>query len=391
MEPVDDLKLAREGDERVTPIELIFDVVFVLAFSEVTAFLVREQSWTGLLQAMIIIALLWRGWFGFAWLTSVTDPESTAVRTAIFGAMSAFAVMALIIPQAFGKQVSANHDELLVFGFVYAYGVIRAVHLYLGLRASKGDRFVRPSVIRTSIGGLIAIVLLLIGCVTGPTVAGYVLWILAVIADYSFAFIFTRFRWRLVPSRFAERHGLIVIIALGETVLAAGAGAEAADVNDPPTLALAVVAVALLASLWGAYFDGTQIAAEQALLAAQPGKQQNDLARRAYSLLHFPLVMGAVLIAIGPKSAIAHPAEPFDSYVASAFFGGLAMFLLGHVGFEYISTKRLNVPRLVLGLVMIPMIAFGTARPAWESLVFASLTLALVVTPQRILGKRFSA
>jgi low temperature requirement protein LtrA len=297
--------------------------------------------------------------------------------------MGAFVVMALIIPAAFGREASADPNGRIVYGFVVAYIVIRMVHVFLGMRASRGDPQARGTVIRTSIGGVIAGLLLLWGCSAGSLIGGHVLWGLAVIADYAFAFIFSRFGWRLVAGRFAERHGLIVIIALGETILAAGVGAEHADVNDPPTLGLAMIGVALVASLWGVYFDGTETAAECALVAAPAGIKQNTMARRAYSLLHFPLVVGAVLIALGPKFAIAHPAEPFGLHVASAFFGGLALFLLGHVGFEYVTTKRLNVPRLAVGLLMAGLIAFGTVRPSWESLVLAASIMGVLVSGQR--------
>ncbi len=345
--------------------------------------MVREQSWLGVIGGVVILALLWRGWFGFAWLTSIVDPESTTVRLAIFTAMGAFVVMALIIP-AFGRQSPVDrHGVRLVYWFIAAYVVIRLVHIFLGLLASRGNPRSRRTVIQTSIGGAIAAVLLVLGPSAGSLIGGHVLWALAAIVDFAFVFIFSRLGWRLVAGRFAERHGLIVIIALGETILAAGAGAEAADLTHPPTLVLAVVGSVLLATLWGVYFDGTEIAAERALVAAPAGIKQNTLAGRAYSLMHFPLVLGTVLIALGPKSAIAHPHEPFQSHIAGAFFGGLALFLLGHVAFEYIATRRLNVPRLAVGLLALPFIEFGVVRPAWESLVFVTAIMAVLVSAQR--------
>lgn len=373
----------REGDERVTPIELILDVVFVLAFSAITAFMVLDHSWHGVFDALVILALLWRGWFGFAWLTSITNPESTAVRLAIFTAMGAFVVMALIIPRTFGSLAAQNHTRFLVSWFVVAYVVIRLVHIYLGLRSSRGDERSRRTVIRTSIGGAIAVVLLVSGVAVESIIASHVLWLLAVIVDYTFAFIFARFGWRLIAGHFAERHGLIVIIALGETILAAGVGAQNADLTDPFTIGLALLGVGLLATMWGAYFDGTEIAAERALVSAPAGLRQNIVAIRAYTLLHFPIVVGTVLIALGPKSAIAHPHQPLQAHTAGAFFGGLALFLLGHVGFRYITTKRLNVPRLSVGLLMIPLIAVGMARPAWESLVLVTAVMVALVSKQR--------
>lgn len=378
-----DRDAALAGVERVTPIELILDVVFVLAFSEITAYTVREQSWLAVFDAVLFLAMLWRGWIGFSWLTSIVDPESTTVRLAIFTAMGAFVVMALIIP-ALGRQSPVDHHSgWLRYEFVAAYLVIRVVHTFLGLRASRGDERLRATVIRTVVGGAIAAVLLIAGCLTSSVVAAHALWVLAVVADYVFTYVLGRFVWRLVAGRFAERHGLIVIIALGETILAAGAGAEDADLTAAPTLVLAVVGLVLLATLWGAYFDGTEIAAERALVSAPAGITQNTLARRAYSLAHFPLVVGILLVALGPKTAIAHPHEPFPSHIAGAFFGGLALFLLGHVGFEHITTRRTNVPRLAVGLLVLPLIAVAVVRPAWESLVLATAIMAVLVSAQR--------
>lgn len=384
------LGVMREATERVTPIELILDVAFVLAFSEITAHVAREQSWLGLLDAVIILAMLWRGWLGFAWLTSITDPNSTAVRIAVFTAMSAFVVMALVIPDFGNADPSMHHQERLVYGFVGAQVVVRFINLFLGLRVVRGDERARGAVIGTSIGGVVSVALLFAGCSAGSLFLTHFLWTLAVIVDYVFPIVFIPFRWRLVAGRFAERHGLIVIIALGETIMSAGVGMEHIPDTDTTTLLLAVVSVVLLAALWGAYFDGTETAAEHALVSASAGMEQNTLASRAYSFLHLPIVAGAVLIALGPRAAIPQPGEPFESYIAGAFFGGLALFLLGHVGFEYLTTKRLNIPRLAVGLLMFSLIGFGMVRPAGESLVLATSVMAVLVLTQRILrGERF--
>lgn len=395
MAPTEHFKLAREGEERVNPIELILDVVFVLAFSEITAFTVREHSWLGVLDAVLILAMLWRGWFSFAWLTSIIDPNSTAVRIAIFTSMSAFVVMALIIPQAFGNLAGLEPGGPLVFGFAIAYIVVRLVHLFLGVRASRDNDQLRSLALRAFLFGLLSAVLLLYAPTAPTKEIGYSCWIVAVVGEYVVDMVirqrgwidisFHRYGWRLMPGHFAERHGLMVIIALGETILAAGVGADLADANDPPTLALAVVSVLLLATLWGAYFDGSEIAAERALVNTPAGKQQIALAFRAYTLLHLPIVVGIVFLALGPKSAIAHPYEPLEQHTAYAFFGGLALFLISHVAFTYLTTRRLDIARLIVGLIMVALIAFARVRPSWESLVLATAIMLVLVGGQRFL------
>ena len=379
--------LAREGNERVAPIELILDVVFVLAFSECTEHMVHEGSWLSVGDAVIILALFWRGWSGFTWFTSAVDPQSTFVQLAIFTAMGAFGVMALTIPRSFGHHAFWNADGRMVYAFVAAYAVIRSVHFGLGLLVSRGDDLLRTTVNLTAIGGLIAIVLLICGAAV-PGVGGYVLWALAVVADYAIVFLVRRFGWRnamhqgratLAAGHFAERYGLIVIIALGETIL----GAEGAVLNTL-TVLLGLTGVALVAALWGTYFDGTDTAAEHALVRAPVGVTKYTLARWGYSIMHFPLVVGVLLIALGPKTTVAHPNHPFESQIAGAFFGGLALYLIGHAAFGFIMLRRLNVPKLAVGLLMAALIPFGIVRPAWESLALATLLMTVLVAAQRL-------
>jgi len=366
-------KPAPSGDERVMPIELILDVVFVLAYSQCTAYMVDRGSWLGIGDGLIVLALLWRGWVGFSWFTSALDSNSTVVRLTIFTGMGAFVMMALSIPRAFGD---------LAYSFVAAYAVIRLMHMGLGLLTSRRDEQFRTTVSRTAIGGVVAVALLGLGAfIDGP--GGYLCWALAVVADYAIAATFSQFGWRLNAGHFAERHGLIIIIALGESILAIGVGAEVADISAR-TLMLSLTGVVLVACMWGTYFDGTDTAAEHALVRTPRGIKQNTLARRAYSLLHFPLVVADVLVALGLKSAIAHPDHPFEPHVTAALFGGLALYLITHVAFGYTATKVLNRPRLAVGLLMAALIPLGTVIPAWAALVLATAILAVLVAAQRL-------
>jgi low temperature requirement protein LtrA len=302
--------------------------------------------------------------------------------------MGAFGVMSLTIPRAFGHHAFWNADGAMVYAFVAAYASIGLIHFGLGRLASKDDDLLRTSVNRSAIGGLTAVVLLTFGAAV-PGVAGYVLWGLAVVADYAIVFVVSRFGWRnadyetratLAAGHFAERYGLIVIIALGETIL----GAEGAALTIR-TLVLGLTSVALLAALWGTYFDGTETAAEHVLVRAPVGVEKYTLARFGYSVMHFPLVVGTLLIALGPKAAVTHPFHPFPGHIASAFFGGLALYLLGHAAFGVIMLKRLNTPKLVVGLLMAALIPFGLVRPAWESLVLSTVIMAVLVTAQRLI------
>lgn len=163
--------------------------------------------------------------------------------------------------------------------------------------------------------------------------------------------------------------------------------AEGAAVLNARTLLLGLTGMALLAALWATYFDGTDTAAEHALVRAPVGVKKYTLARWGYSVVHLPLVVGTLLIALGPKAAIAHPDHQFESHIAGAFFGGLALYLIGHAAFGYIMLRRLNVPKLVVGLIMASLIPLGIVRPAWESLVLATSIMTLLVAAQRFSGR----
>jgi low temperature requirement protein LtrA len=365
-------KLARTGDERVTPIELILDVVFVLGFSQCTEYMITQGGWQGMGDALITLALFWRGWVEFSWFASDFDPNSAVVRFAIFTAMGGFLMMAVTIPRAFGD---------FAYSFVAGYAVIRLVQMGLGRLASRQDRAFRAAVNRTAVSGLVGLALLFAGSFIDGF-WGYVCWVLAIVADYLMA-VFSKFGWKLAAGHFAERYSLIVIIAMGESILSIGAGADVAHANAR-TLLVAMTGVAFVAFLWATYFDGTDTAAEHALVNTPAGVRQNELARRAYSLLHFPLVVGVIVLALGLESAVAHPDHRLAQHIATAFFGGLALYLLASVAFGYVTTRVLNRPRLAVGLVMAAAGPLGATVPAWASVTAATAALAVLVIAQRI-------
>src|SRR5262245_22833502 len=193
-------------DSRVMPLELFFDLVFVLALTQCTALMANEPTWEGLAKGLLVLGVLWWSWVGYAWLTSVVDPEAGVVRIAMFAAMAAFLVAALCIPEAF---------EDLGLVFAGAYGAVRLAHIWLFWIASSDAPTRRRSVVglgaSTAVGvGLLALASQLDGSAQGAV------WLLALALDVAGPFFFGSEGWELVPGHFAERHGLIVIIALGE-------------------------------------------------------------------------------------------------------------------------------------------------------------------------------
>jgi low temperature requirement protein LtrA len=355
----------REG-ERVTPLELFFDLVFVLALTQCTTLIVREPTWLGVAKGTIVLAVLWWSWVGYAWLTSVVDPEEGTVRIAIFLAMAALLVCALCVPGAFGD------DALL---FACAYGVVRAAHIMLFVLASRGDPGLRHSVRGLAGSTALGVALLLAAAFVRGVPQG-VLWALAVVLDAGGPYLFGADGWKLVPGHFAERHGAIVIIALGESIVALGVGAKVS--LDAGIVAAALLGVAVAATLWWLYFDVVAIAAERRLTRAEDGREQNELARDSYSYLHFPMVAGIALIAVGLKETLEHVGRPLALVPAAALLGGAAVYLLAHVAFRLRNMRSLNRRRLLCGVLLLALVPAAAAVEPPSLLTLAVLAAILI-------------
>lgn len=239
--------------ESVSPLELFFDLVFVLAITQCTALMADDPTWEGLAKGLLILGVLWWSWVGYAWLTSVVDPEEGVVRFAIFAAMAALLVVALCVPEAF--------DELGLL-FACAYGVVRAAHIVLFVVASRGEPELRRSVVGLGIGTAIGLGLLIAASFADGALQGG-LWALALALDMGEPYVFGSEGWKLSPQHFAERHGLIMIIALGESIVAIGIGAGSEV--DAGVVAAAVLGVATASALWWLYFDVVALVAERRL------------------------------------------------------------------------------------------------------------------------------
>jgi low temperature requirement protein LtrA len=351
----------REG-ERVTPLELFFDLVFVLALTQCTTLIARTPTAKGVLEGLLVLGVLWWSWVGYAWLTSVVDPEEGSVRLAMFVAMAGLLVAALCVPGAFGR-------EALLFACVYA--VVRGAHIALFTIASREDAGLRHSVV-----GLAGSTALGVGLLVGAALVGGAmqigLWGLALGLDMLGPYLFGAEGWKLVPGHFAERHGLIVLIALGESIVALGVGAK--EVLDAGIVAAAVLGLIVAIALWWVYFDVTAIAAERRLERAAEGRERNELARDSYSYLHFPMVAGIALLAVGVKHTLADVSAPLATVPAAVLLGGTALYLLAHVAFRLRNMHTLSRRRLVCGLLLIAFI------PLDRMLAISSLATLGVVT-----------
>jgi len=362
--------------ETVTPLELFFDLVFVLALTQCTALMAAEPTWEGLAKGLLVLGVLWWSWVGYAWLTSVIDPEEGAVRLVIFAAMAAMLVAALCVPDAFG-------DAGLIFAIAYAF--VRIAHIGLFMLGSAQDEHLRKSVIGLGISTAVGIGLLLAAAFADGVLQG-ALWALALALDMAGPAFFGVEGWRLRAHHFAERHGLILIIALGESIVAIGVGVTGAI--DLGVVTAAVVGTIVAAALWWLYFDVVALVAARRLDEAQPGREQNAIARDSYSFLHFPMVAGIVLVALGMKKTIGHVEDPLKLVPAAALFGGTALYLLAHVAFRYRQIHTLNTRRLGLAVVLLALIAVAGELAALVSIALvAALLVALIAVETRGYGE----
>ena len=347
----------RGDDERVSPLELFFDLVFVLALTQCTALMAKDPTWEGVAQAMLILAMLWWSWSGYAWLTSVVDPEDGLVRLVIFAAMAAFLIAALAVPRAFGDDAAV---------FAAAYAVVRLMHIALFWIASREDPGLRQAVTGLALSTAAASGTLAAASLTDGGLQ-LALWVAALVVDLGVPLLLIDAEgWRMEPHHFAERFGLIVLIALGESIVAIGAGAELGV--DAGVIAAALLAIVGTCALWWMYFDVVALVAARRLENAAPGRERNAIGRDSYGLLHLPMIAGIVLIALGFKKTLGDIDGHLKDVPAAALFGGAALYLLAHVAFRWRNIRTLNRPRLATSVVLIALIPLATELPALGAL-----------------------
>jgi low temperature requirement protein LtrA len=360
-------------EERVAPLELFFDLVFVLSFTQVTVALADDPSWAGLGEGMLIMAAVWWAWAAYAWLTNTIDTNENLNRVAVFSAMGAMLIVSLSIPEAFG-------DRGILFGCAYFF--VRAMHLVLYMRNTRreGDTYNLEAIGRLAPGLLLGSALLIFaGLLDGG--ARTSVWIIAILVDWSTPLLFGSSGFHIHPRHFAERYGLIVIIALGESLLAIGA---AADLTlDPGEVVAALLGMAAVAAMWWAYFDIVAIVAERRLVEAPPGEQA-PLARDSYTYLHFPMIAGIVLLALGLKKTFGAVDEPLKTIPALALCGGVALYLLGHIALRLRNVGTLNRQRTTAVIVLLALIPLALEADALVSLGAVTAVLVALIAYEAV-------
>jgi low temperature requirement protein LtrA len=335
-----------EAERKTSYIELFFDLVFVFAFTQVTALILEDTSLEGFVRAALVLAMVWWAWSAYAWMTNAIDIENSITRLIMFTAMAAGFFMALAVPDAFQDEAA---------WFAVAYFVVRILNTALYTWGARNDPVLLRATLRLAPWFLVAALVALAGGFADPEYRGWI-WLASLVIDVVGTLRVARVEWRVSPSHFAERFALIVIIALGESIVAIGIGTS--ELERDATYALSVVvAFAGVAALWWAYFDFTAVAAERALRRASP-EARGPVARDVFTFFHYPVVLGIIFYAVAAKKTLEHPLDPLSEAGRWALGLGVAVFLCGF------ALMRFRVVR----------------RIAWERLGAAALAVALAVT-----------
>ncbi|MGH2681653.1 MAG: low temperature requirement protein A [Actinomycetota bacterium] len=358
---------AVESGQRVTPLELFFDLVFVFAITQVTGFLADNPSWGGLLRGLMLLGALWWAWASYAWLTNTLSPEEGGVRLAVFGSIATMLIVSLATPRAFGADAVV---------FAVAYFIVRAFHLVLYAIAGWGDRDLLGAVLRILPTSILSPALLVTAGFFGGA-AELSLWGAALAIDYLGVLVGHMRGWRVSPDHFVERHGLVLIIALGESIVAIGVGAAGLPL-DAGLIAAALLGIAVAASLWWAYFDWVAFVS-QARLAEATGAERAALARDLYSYLHLPMVAGIVLFALGLKTTLAHVGDPLQTIPALGLCGGVALYLLAHVASRLRIGGGLGHGRPIATLLLVGMLPLARVVPALAALGLVAAVCAALI------------
>jgi low temperature requirement protein LtrA len=358
---------------RVTTLELFFDLVFVFTITQLTTVLVHEPDGRGVLQVALMLGVIWWMYGGYAWMTNFVAPDRTNRRLLLLGGMAAFLVLALSIPGAF-------EDSGLAFGIAYV-GII-TIHAAMFTRHSSMD------VVRAILGiarynaGMAALVLA--GGIAGGT-AQYVLWGLACLVWITPKLIDDS-GFTIAPGHFVERHGLVIIVAIGESVVAIGIGAEGLPV-DLGLVGVALLGLALSAALWWTYFGGdSDTRAERAMEEAAPARRP-QLAIDGFGYAHWLMLLGIIAVAAALKTVIGHADETVGLAQALFLSCGLAVFLLGDVLFRIflgLGTGRFRAAAAMLALAAVPL---GTEVAGVAQLAAVLAVLGAMVALERYASK----
>jgi low temperature requirement protein LtrA len=371
----------QDGD-RVTAIELFFDLSYVFAFTQVTAIMAYGSAPGSLLEAFIVLSLLWWSWVAYAWLANEARADRGLIRVAFLIGMVTVFVASLAIPETFHEVAGG----LSAAGtLVVCYTIVRVAHVAVYFVAARVDGALRRQVVITAATSVLpTVTMLVVGAAAGPPWHRWV-WLAAVLYDFAAIYV-AAVRgggWALRSAQhFAERHALVVILALGESTVAIGLG-----VADQPlsgsVVAAAVLAVGIVVCLWLSYFHSLSTRLEHGL-AAQHGPRRVALARDVFTYLHLPMVAGVILTALGAKQALAQvSADQFDASGAGTLCGGVALFLISTAAAARRAERVWPLTRLLAAATVVAAVPIVRTTPPFAGLAIVLSVLAVLGAASR--------
>jgi low temperature requirement protein LtrA len=367
------------AERRTAPVELLWDLVFVFAVTQVTALLAHRPTWPRLGEAMLLLTLVWWAWSAFVWAANAQSEDSRSLRAFLLAATVLIFAVGLALPQAFGAEGVL---------FAVAYVLVRLLHLGLYVDASRRGKAAWSAIVGFAITVLIGMALLLAGAVFLHTWGRGLVWSLAAAIDYSGPAWLTRKRLRglqrVAVAHFAERYGSFVILCLGESILAIGVGLGRPE--GALTIGLVVgggLALLIAIGLWWTYFDRF---AERAQARLRDHPDPVLAAADAYSYIHLIIVAGIIVFAGGVRLVIHDSVSaPMPSSGRFMLCGGVAVYLLGLSGFRWRIAGEMGSARLLAAVILVALAAAGGAIPAWTIAAGCALIVGILcVTETRL-------
>jgi low temperature requirement protein LtrA len=356
-------------ERRTSPVELLWDLVFVFAITQVSSLLGHDLTWSGFGKSMLVLALVWWAWSAFVWASNAVDPDSPVLRGSLFLGMILIFIVGLALPQAYGDDATT---------FAVAYAGVRLLHLALYADASRRGNASWAAIAGFGTTVLIGMALLIGGSFLAES-AQIILWVAAAAIDYAGPAWLTRERLRglqeVAVAHFAERYSLFIIICLGESIVATGLGASTHKLDATEILSVSL-SLAITIGLWWTYF-GTlaRLAEERLRVHDDPVLAAAD----AYSYIHLILVAGIIVFAVGAKVAVAHPDDPLSDGARLALCGGVATYLSGLVAFRLRLLRSVDWDQVAGAIAVMAVFALTVNARAWGTAAVLTAVLAVLV------------
>jgi low temperature requirement protein LtrA len=369
-EPPEATETTADAPERETSsVELLWDLVFVFAVTQVTTLLAHQPSWVGFGRSMIVLALVWWAWSAFVWASNALEADSRLLRGFLLAATVLIFIAGLALPHAFGDEAGL---------FAVAYVLVRLIHMKLYIDAARAGRAGLRAILGFAVTSGVGMALLLIGAVTGGW-SRDALWAVALAIDYAGPAWLTRERLRglqqVAVAHFADRYGDFIIICLGESIVSIGVGeSDTEHALGAGLVATAALGLLIALGMWWTYFDSVAADAREQL------RRHDDpvlAAADSYSYLHLLIVAGVIIYAGGIRMVVHHGlTAPMPGAGRLAFCGGVALYLLGVSAFRLRMLGQFSRGRVAVAGALLVLAAAGGGIPAWTTT--AAVTLLVV-------------